>query len=226
MGARSRVPRVTSCGQRLRAAPPSDVTHTFGTTRQEDAMGLIHNRPVRHSLPHRPGVWRPGENADGPGYVTCLDLGRSTAVLTRGWDREVVMSGLGAGRVQHRINTGHRPPADATAGERAGQSTTPHEKRLGALSRAHTGRAARLHGVVPACSTRARRRAATRAATMSEPGSRRLGVNASSLVPISTPVAPGHQEESWRIEVGSNGSGCTGRMRDGRQPGGLRAPEV
>jgi NADH:ubiquinone reductase (H+-translocating) len=38
-------------------------------------------------------------------YVTCLDLGRSGAVLTTGWDRNVVMSGRDAKVVKQRINT-------------------------------------------------------------------------------------------------------------------------
>ncbi|MFC3226208.1 NAD(P)/FAD-dependent oxidoreductase [Marinibaculum pumilum] len=40
-----------------------------------------------------------------PDYVTCLDLGRSGAVLTRGWTREVAMNGAEAKALKRRINT-------------------------------------------------------------------------------------------------------------------------
>ena len=39
-----------------------------------------------------------------PDYVTCLDLGRSGAVFTRGWDREVQMTGEEAGELKRKIN--------------------------------------------------------------------------------------------------------------------------
>ena len=41
-----------------------------------------------------------------PPYVTCLDLGRSGAVLTRGWDRTVHIAGADAKAVKRKINTG------------------------------------------------------------------------------------------------------------------------
>ncbi len=48
-------------------------------------------------------------------YVTCLDLGRSGAVLTSGWDRQVVMSGEDAKSLKRGINTSViYPPIDAT----------------------------------------------------------------------------------------------------------------
>jgi NADH dehydrogenase len=39
-----------------------------------------------------------------PRYVTCLDLGRSGAVLTQGWDRQVRLRGAAAKAVKQRIN--------------------------------------------------------------------------------------------------------------------------
>ena len=49
-------------------------------------------------------------------YVTCLDLGRSGAVLTQGWDRAVVMEGPDAKAVKRKINTEIiYPPIGATA---------------------------------------------------------------------------------------------------------------
>lgn len=51
-------------------------------------------------------------------YVTCLDLGRSGAVLTEGWDRTVRLSGAEGKAVKRNINTVRcYPPADPTADE-------------------------------------------------------------------------------------------------------------
>ena len=50
-----------------------------------------------------------------PRYVTCLDLGRSGAVLTHGHDRAVVQTGADAKRVKRAINTSIiYPPAAAS----------------------------------------------------------------------------------------------------------------
>ena len=50
-----------------------------------------------------------------PPYITCLDLGCSGAVFTRGWDRRMEMTGAEAKAVKRRINTEViYPPADAT----------------------------------------------------------------------------------------------------------------
>jgi len=38
-------------------------------------------------------------------YVTCLDLGASGAIFTRGWDRKVEMVGAKAKKTKHEINT-------------------------------------------------------------------------------------------------------------------------
>ena len=49
-------------------------------------------------------------------YVTCLDLGRSGAVLTEGWERTVKVSGGDAKPIKRRINTELiYPPPGATA---------------------------------------------------------------------------------------------------------------
>lgn len=51
-----------------------------------------------------------------PPYVTCLDLGRSGAVFTRGWQRIVELTGANAKAVKKRINTEViYPPVVATA---------------------------------------------------------------------------------------------------------------
>ncbi len=49
-----------------------------------------------------------------PDYVTCLDLGRSGAVLTRGWEREIALNGAEAKALKRRINGEviYPPPAD------------------------------------------------------------------------------------------------------------------
>ncbi|HYI14211.1 MAG TPA: hypothetical protein VEX37_02395, partial [Thermomicrobiales bacterium] len=48
-------------------------------------------------------------------YVTCLDLGRSGAVFTDGWDRRVLEIGCDAKARKRRINTVViYPPANAT----------------------------------------------------------------------------------------------------------------
>jgi NADH dehydrogenase len=53
-----------------------------------------------------------------PPYITCLDLGRSGAVFTRGWERVVERTGEEAKAVKRRINTETiYPPHDATAAE-------------------------------------------------------------------------------------------------------------
>jgi NADH:quinone reductase (non-electrogenic) len=53
-----------------------------------------------------------------PPYVTCLDLGRSGAVFTRGWQRIVELTGANAKAVKKRINREIiYPPAVATAEE-------------------------------------------------------------------------------------------------------------
>jgi NADH dehydrogenase len=39
-----------------------------------------------------------------PGYVTCLDLGPWGAVLTQGWNREVLMTGAEAKALNRQIN--------------------------------------------------------------------------------------------------------------------------
>ena len=53
-----------------------------------------------------------------PPYITCLDLGRSGAVFTRGWDRSVDRVGLEAKKLKRRINTEViYPPADASREE-------------------------------------------------------------------------------------------------------------
>jgi len=49
-------------------------------------------------------------------YVTCLDLGRSGAVITQGWERQVEKTGKEGKAVKRLINTQViYPPADGTA---------------------------------------------------------------------------------------------------------------
>jgi NADH dehydrogenase len=53
-----------------------------------------------------------------PPYITCLDLGRSGAVFTRGWERRIELTGLEAKARKRRINREViYPPLDATPDE-------------------------------------------------------------------------------------------------------------
>lgn len=67
-----------------------------------------------------------------PRYVTCLDLGRSGAVLTQGWDRSVSKTGDEAKALKRRINTVViYPPANVSGATLlALSSTDPAEQRL------------------------------------------------------------------------------------------------
>ncbi|MGE0622100.1 MAG: NAD(P)/FAD-dependent oxidoreductase [Pseudomonadales bacterium] len=57
-------------------------------------------------------------------YVTCLDLGASGAVFTRGWERQVVLTGEEAGALKRDINTQRiYPPTEA--GEILRQAALP-----------------------------------------------------------------------------------------------------
>jgi NADH dehydrogenase len=59
-----------------------------------------------------------------PRYVTCLDLGRSGAVLTSGWHRQVVEAGEDAKKTKRWINgVAIYPPADATDEELIARSS-------------------------------------------------------------------------------------------------------
>jgi NADH:ubiquinone reductase (H+-translocating) len=59
-------------------------------------------------------------------YVTCLDLGRSGAVLTTGWERTVSLSGKEGKAVKRRINTQViYPPADVSPEELLKASALP-----------------------------------------------------------------------------------------------------
>jgi NADH dehydrogenase len=56
-------------------------------------------------------------------YVTCLDLGRSGAVRTTGWDRQVVYTGAEGKKVKRSINTEViYPPAAASRAELLAQA--------------------------------------------------------------------------------------------------------
>ena len=60
-----------------------------------------------------------------PRYVTCLDLGRSGAVITQGWERRVEKTGSEGKAVKRLINTKIiYPPADGTAEALLASSST------------------------------------------------------------------------------------------------------
>ena len=52
-----------------------------------------------------------------PAYVTCLDLGRSGAVFTTGWERSVQKTGQEAGVLKRTVNTKWIYPPAGSAGE-------------------------------------------------------------------------------------------------------------
>jgi NADH:ubiquinone reductase (H+-translocating) len=65
-------------------------------------------------------------------YVTCLDLGRSGAVITQGWERRVEKTGAEGKAVKRLINTQViYPPADGTAQALLAASSTNLAERVG-----------------------------------------------------------------------------------------------
>ena len=67
-------------------------------------------------------------------YITCLDLGRSGAVITQGWERRVDKTGNEGKAVKRRINTQLiYPPADGTAEALLASSSTNLDERVGRL---------------------------------------------------------------------------------------------
>jgi len=77
-------------------------------------------------------------------YVTCLDLGRSGAVFTQGWERQVDKTGSEGKAVKRMINTRLiYPPADGTAQDLLARSGTElAERRVDAGVKADPGAAA------------------------------------------------------------------------------------
>lgn len=75
-------------------------------------------------------------------YVTCLDLGRSGAVFTRGWDRQVEKTGSEAKAVKRVINTkAIYPPADGTAEALLASSSTDLAARAALIEGGNSPRA-------------------------------------------------------------------------------------
>jgi NADH:quinone reductase (non-electrogenic) len=70
-------------------------------------------------------------------YVTCLDLGRSGAVFTQGWERRVEKTGEAAKAVKRLVNTqAIYPPADGTAEALLASSGIDLAKRAGQIDAA------------------------------------------------------------------------------------------
>ena len=59
------------------------------------------------SLPHR--------KYSQPNYVTCIDLGEAGGIVTKGWEREVDMTGQDAGDLKKKINEDYIYPPDGSA---------------------------------------------------------------------------------------------------------------
>ncbi len=67
-------------------------------------------------------------------YVTCLDLGRSGAVVTQGWERRVDKTGAECKAMKRLINTQLiYPPADGTTEALLASSSTNLAERAGRL---------------------------------------------------------------------------------------------
>jgi NADH dehydrogenase len=67
-------------------------------------------------------------------YITCLDLGRSGAVITEGWERRISKTGKEGKAVKQRINTQIiYPPADGTAEALLAGSSTDLAQRTARL---------------------------------------------------------------------------------------------
>jgi NADH:ubiquinone reductase (H+-translocating) len=67
-------------------------------------------------------------------YITCLDLGRSGAVITEGWERRISKTGKEGKAVKQRINTQIiYPPADGTAEALLASSSTDLAHRTAPL---------------------------------------------------------------------------------------------
>lgn len=67
-------------------------------------------------------------------YVTCLDLGRSGAVVTQGWERRVEKTGADGKAMKRMINTKIiYPPVDGTAEALLASSSTNLAERAGQL---------------------------------------------------------------------------------------------
>jgi NADH:ubiquinone reductase (H+-translocating) len=65
-------------------------------------------------------------------YVTCLDLGRSGAIFTQGWDRRIEKSGAEGKAMKRMINTQLiYPPADGTAEALLARSSADLAARVG-----------------------------------------------------------------------------------------------
>lgn len=68
-------------------------------------------------VPVAPEIFVAGDAAHaetGTGHLTCLDLGRSAAVLTEGWDRNAVLQGAEAKQRKNFINNELIYPPSAT----------------------------------------------------------------------------------------------------------------
>ena len=64
-------------------------------------------------------------------YITCLDLGRSGAVITQGWERRVEKTGSEGKAVKRLVNTQIiYPPADGTAEALLAYSNTDLAERV------------------------------------------------------------------------------------------------
>ncbi|MGE0745386.1 MAG: NAD(P)/FAD-dependent oxidoreductase [Rhodospirillales bacterium] len=71
---------------------------------------------------------------DFPGYVTCLDLGPQGALFTRGWDRQVAMTGATAKATKRMINCELVPPPRSARAEDILAAAAPVAPRPAAVA--------------------------------------------------------------------------------------------
>ena len=99
--------------QHLRAPSAPDVFVTGDSAHADTGDGHIALQSCQHALQFgrfagenaaRNLLGQPLVDYRHPGYVTCLDLGRSGAVFTQGWDRQVRMTGVDAKALKININ--------------------------------------------------------------------------------------------------------------------------
>lgn len=81
------------------SADIGDGHRTMQSCQQAGEMGKIAGENAAHDL-----LGQPTRAYRQPDYVTCLDLGRSGAVLTTGWERSIVATGTKAKEIKKLIN--------------------------------------------------------------------------------------------------------------------------
>lgn len=106
------VPAIFGAGDTARAATDDLGNHTLMSCQHANRLGAVAGFNAAADL-----LGVPLEPYRQKNYVTCLDLGPSTAVFTRGWDSKVELRGAEAKAMKREINTKwiYPPRPDKTA---------------------------------------------------------------------------------------------------------------